>query len=194
MVLFDYSKYTFTQRWFHEQVALKTELHKFIDVSQKLNILEIGNFEGLSACFFSDNYLQHTNSKLYCVDPYYPTGSVKGITSKCVDNKTEIMFIENIQRSENYDKISKFKKTSDEFFLDNNVIFDIIYIDGCHEPEYVKRDIDNSFKFTKKGSIIWFDDYGCNDASMKCTNDSLEKYNGKFKILYKGYQLGIQLT
>ena len=49
---FDYKKYSFTKYWFHENIALKNELYKYIDVSRKLNILEIGNFEGLSSCFF----------------------------------------------------------------------------------------------------------------------------------------------
>ena len=144
---FNYNKYKFTQYWFHENVALKTELHKYIDTSQKLNILEIGNFEGLSSCFFSDNYLGHDESILNCVDPYYITGSVEGITCKCIDENTEKLFIENIKKSNNYNKINKFKKTSDEFFKDNNMIFDIIYVDGCHEPEYIERDIKNAFKF-----------------------------------------------
>ena len=192
---FNYSKYSFTKYWFHENIELKNELYKYIDVSRKLNILEIGNFEGLSSCFFSDNYLNHDESKLYCVDPYYITDSVDGITSQCIDENTEKIFIENIQKSNNYDKIVKFKKTSDEFFLDNNEFFDIIYVDGCHEPEYIKRDIDNVFKFTKKDSIIWFDDYGggVNGSIKKHMNKFLEKYNDKFKILYIGYQLGIQI-
>ena len=192
---FDYTKYKFTQKWFHENVALKTELYKYIDTSKKLNILEIGNFEGLSSCFFSDNYLNHEESKLYCVDPYYTTGSVEGITSQCIDNNTEKIFIENIQKSKNYNKIYKIKKISDEFFLDNDIIFDIIYLDGCHEPEYIKRDIENVFKFTKKDSIIWFDDYGGGDngSIKKNINNFLQKYKNKFKILYIGYQLGIQI-
>jgi len=192
---FDYNKYRFTQKWFHEQVALKTELHKYIDTSKKLNILEIGNFEGLSSCFFSDNYLNHEESKLYCVDPYYITGSVEGITSQCIDENTEKIFIENIQKSKNYNKINKFKKTSDEFFIDNDIIFDIIYIDGCHEPEYIERDIKNAFEFTKKDSIIWFDDYGggVNGSIKKYINNFLQKYKNEFKILYIGYQLGIQI-
>lgn len=194
---FDYSKYIFTQYWFHHNVAVKNELFKFIDLNQKLTILEVGNFEGLSSCFFSDNYLNHDESKLYCVDPFYITGTVDGITSQCIDENTEKIFIENIKRSKNYSKINKIKKTSDDFFLDNNIIFDIIYLDGCHEPEYIKNDINNIFKFTKKGSIIWFDDYGgntTNEGKIKIHIDKyLNNYNNKFKILYKDYQLGIQI-
>tara|TARA_B100000575_G_scaffold290714_1_gene294943 strand:- start:3725 stop:4318 length:594 start_codon:yes stop_codon:yes gene_type:complete len=194
---FNYNIYEYTQNWFHENIALKNELYKYVDLDSKLNILEIGNFEGLSSCFFSDNYLNHNDSKLYCVDPYYKTGSFEGITSKCVSENTEKLFINNIQKSKNYKKIYKFKQTSNEFFLDNNIIFDIIYVDGCHEPEYIKDDIINAFKFTKKNSIIWFDDYGGNTTGKGPIKNYIDKYleiySGKFKILYKDYQLGIQI-
>ena len=38
-------------------------------------------------------------------------------------------------------------------------MFDIIYIDGNHEPEYVLEDAVLSFRKLKPGGIIIFDDY-----------------------------------
>ena len=190
--------YKFTQYWFHDNIALKNELHNYVNINQKLNILEIGNFEGLSACFFSDNYLDHDESKLYCVDPYYKTGTVSGITTKCIDENTENIFIENLNKIKNQHKVTKKKMTSDEFFENNDIIFDIIYLDGCHEPHYIKRDIDNAFKFSKKDSIIWMDDYGGNTTDAGPIKNHIDiilwkDYYNKFKILYEGYQLGIQI-
>lgn len=189
--------YTYTQLWFHPNIALKTELPKYVDVNKKLNILEIGNFEGLSACFFSDYFLNHPNSKLYCVDPYYHTGSVSGITCQCIDANTEKIFNENIRKSKHYKKIYKNKMTSSKFFENNNEVFDIIYIDGCHEPNYIKADIHGSFESVTKNSIIWMDDYGgitTSDGPIKNHIDEcLKIYRKRFKILYKGYQLGIQI-
>ena len=46
------------------------------------------------------------------------------------------------------------RKTSDDFFKENNYFFDIIFIDGLHEYDQVKRDITNSIKFLKKNGII----------------------------------------
>ena len=185
---FEYDKYRFTQKWFHDNIAIKTELHKHIDPTSKLNILEIGNFEGLSSCFFSDNYLQHSESKLHCVDPFYLTGTVEGITCKCITEDTEKMFLENISKSKMSDKVETYKMTSDYFFEKNDMKFDIIYIDGCHERDYIQRDINNAFKCCNKGGIIWFDDYG--GHCKKNFDEFLQPYD--FDILYSSYQLGIK--
>lgn len=44
--------------------------------------------------------------------------------------------------------------------LDADKFFDIIYIDGNHEPEYVMEDAVLSFRKLKEGGIMIFDDYG----------------------------------
>ena len=50
-------------------------------------------------------------------------------------------------------------KFTDEFF-------DMIYIDGNHEPEFVLEDAVLSFRKLKKGGWIIFDDYGWVDTSI----------------------------
>ena len=46
------------------------------------------------------------------------------------------------------------RKTSDDFFKGNEIFFDIIFIDGLHEYDQVKKDITNSLKFLKNGGTI----------------------------------------
>lgn len=50
------------------------------------------------------------------------------------------------------------KKTSDDFFKDNDKNFDIIFIDGMHQVEYILKDFNNSVKFLNKNGIIFLDD------------------------------------
>jgi hypothetical protein len=50
------------------------------------------------------------------------------------------------------------KKSSNEFFKDNDKKFDIIFIDGMHQVEYVLKDFNNSVKFLNKNGIIFLDD------------------------------------
>ena len=44
--------------------------------------------------------------------------------------------------------------TSDEFFEQNNEMFDIIFVDGLHESKQVYTDIINSLKFLNEGGTI----------------------------------------
>jgi hypothetical protein len=46
------------------------------------------------------------------------------------------------------------RKTSDQFFETNTEKFDIIFVDGLHKYDQVKRDILNSIKFLNKGGLI----------------------------------------
>jgi len=46
------------------------------------------------------------------------------------------------------------RKTSDDFFLFNDKKFDIIFIDGLHQYDQVKKDIENSLKFLNSGGVI----------------------------------------
>lgn len=200
---FDYSKYKYTQKWFNEKTELKQHLHKYIDPKKILCILEIGNFEGLSSSFFSDNYLDHTNSKLYCVDPFYISNTISGITSLCINSSTEKLFHNNISKSKYFNKINTYKLTSDDFFKQNNHLsFDIIYVDGNHEEEYIKNDLQNAFKYINIEGIIWFDDYGGNISVATKLNEKkistlidkyLNNYKDRFIIINKGYQLGLKI-
>ena len=47
-----------------------------------------------------------------------------------------------------------FSMTSDEFFMQNEEIFDLIFIDGNHTEDYVSRDILNSLDCISKNGII----------------------------------------
>ena len=46
------------------------------------------------------------------------------------------------------------RKTSDDFFNNNQKTFDLIFIDGLHEYDQVKKDILNSLKFLNKNGIV----------------------------------------
>ena len=195
---FDYSKYKYTQKWFNEKTELKQHLHKYIDPKKKLCILEIGNFEGLSSSFFSDNYLDHTNSKLYCVDPFYISNTISGITTLNVTMNTEVLFHNNIKKSKNFKKFFTYKLTSDNFFEKiNNVMFDIIYIDGNHTEISIKNDIQNSFKYINNGGIIWLDDYGGKTTNKDKISYIIDKYldiyKDQFTVINKGYQYGLKI-
>ena len=71
-------------------------------------------------------------------------------------------------------------------------MFDLIYVDGCHEEKFITNDIENSFKFLKSGGIIWMDDYLGGNGKIKPVIDRvLKKYENDIKILHKNYQIAV---
>jgi predicted O-methyltransferase YrrM len=50
------------------------------------------------------------------------------------------------------------RDTSDNFFKMNNKKFDIIFIDGLHEYDQVKKDINNSLLFLNDDGVIFLHD------------------------------------
>jgi len=50
------------------------------------------------------------------------------------------------------------RDTSDNFFKKNDIKFDIIFIDGLHEYDQVKKDINNSLFFLNNNGVIFLHD------------------------------------
>ncbi len=189
--------YIFTQHWFNGS-GVQQHIKKCINSKNKNKILEIGSFEGQSSVFFADNLLDNNDSFLICVDPYIESGTVEGITTLFVNNDVKNRFTNNISKSKNANKIIHHCKTSDDFFLENNITYNFIYIDGCHNPEYVKRDINNAFKVLEKNGILWMDDYLYGDRKehkgrpQDVIDQFLKENIGKYEIIYKDYQIAIK--
>ena len=157
----------------------------------KVNYLEIGSFEGNSAMFVARNF---SNSKIYCVDSW------KG--------DEEYYNLEFLKIEENFDKnisefqsISKFKTLSDEFFNNNKIKFDVIYIDGYHKGYQVLKDFKNSWQTLNTGGILIFDDYiwkffsKIDDNPCYVINQYINEISKNIKILkVSNSQLFIQKT
>lgn len=182
--------YKYTHGWFN-QSEIKQRILQFVGIESKNTILEIGCFEGLSSVYFADNLLNHPESSLICVDPFL---LIDNNDHKKLLNNVEDRFDYNISICKNSSKIIAKKITSDIFFETNDVKFNFIYIDGSHEPDYIKRDMMNAFNVLENGGIMWLDDYcGGETMDIKNTMDNvLSKLDGKFKIIHKGYQLAIK--
>jgi len=185
-----FCKYKYTQTWFLDSEIRKSILN-YLDNNTQNNILEIGCYEGLSSTFFADNLLNHPQSTLTCVDPFLLIDN--NCHKKFLENNEEKNFDFNIRNCNNSEKITVQKITSDKFFETNDKTFNFIYIDGCHKPDYIIRDMKNSFKYLKKDGIMWMDDYGGGDGIKikNAMNLFLMEYKDRYKLIYIGYQLAI---
>ena len=183
--------YKYSQTWFLGS-EIKNNLFSFLDKSKENKILEIGCFEGLSSVFFADNFIINPMSNLTCVDPFLTIDN--NDHSNFLQNNEEMNFDFNISICKNLNKIIIHKITSDAFFKNNNQTYNFIYIDGCHEPDFIKRDMENSFNILEKNGIMWMDDYlGGDGIQIKNSMDTfLEKYRGRYRLIYSGYQLAIE--
>jgi Methyltransferase domain len=123
-----------------------------------INYLEIGVADGGNVIQVEKTFAKHPDSKLYCVDPWqdydeYP--EYKGEQEEGWDK-----FNKNISVLSNPDKFVIKRGFSDDIvptFPDN--FFDIAFVDGNHETEFVYRDGLMALQKTKSGGFIIFDDY-----------------------------------
>ena len=92
------------------------------------------------------------NSRVFCVDNWNKTEEYGDQDFSLVEQN----FDNNCLSLKN---IVKIKKDSDNFFLENKVHFDVIYIDGHHKDFQVLKDCRNAWKYLKPGGILICDDY-----------------------------------
>jgi hypothetical protein len=82
---------------------------------------------------------------------YLEIGVETGITFKHIDIKNKL----GVDPDPSYKGDDIILKTSDDFFKENNKKFDIIFIDGMHQLEYVYNDFFNAIScLTQTGSIV----------------------------------------
>lgn len=188
------NNYRYSYHWFVGS-DIHRLLHQYIDKMSKNTILEIGSFEGLSSVFFADNFLDNEKSSLTCVDPFLTIedNDHQEYIHRCNAEKN---FDYNITHCKNTNKIKVHKIISDDFFKQNTNTYNFIYIDGCHFPEQITKDMENAFNILEPNGIMWMDDYRGGSGDIKTIKIAmdlfLEKYNGKYVLLHSGYQLAIR--
>lgn len=175
--------YEFTSDYFGN-CEIKNELEKNAHKQAKWKILEIGSFEGSSATYFSDNLLDHPESKLTCVDPFDSGDSTTPFTKSGTD--TMYQFINNISKSKNFQKITFYRLYSSEFYKNNKETFNFIYVDGSHLVEDVENDFKECLKILEPGGFIAFDDYR---PLAECIDKLYEEYKEQITMVGSGYQI-----
>lgn len=150
-----------------------------------LNYLEIGTSYGANVFSVGRTYASHPESRMYCIDPWtdyddYP--EYKGQQESVYNT-----FMRNLESSGQKDKITVirgFSHTEIPKFDDN--FFDIVYIDGNHEPDYVLEDAVLAFRKLKSGGWLIFDDYGWHgpDLTQRGIDAFRSAYHKKINNLY----------
>ena len=149
---FDGVQYRLADNWFHH-----INLYEYNN--KPIRYLEIGTFYGANLLSVANTYGAHPESKMYCIDPWEDYAEY----SEYKNEQTNIYskFMNNVENSGVKEKVVINRGYSNAViptFEDD--FFDIIYIDGNHEPEYVLEDAVLSFRKLKVGGMMIFDDYG----------------------------------
>ena len=158
--------YIFTNKWF--------QLHKDVwdglipKVAPK-SILEIGSFEGQSACYLIENVAVNHPIELVCIDSFeggvehqddgvqpYDMGEVEKRfhhnIQLAIENCPNPVTFE-LRKGHSYQQLCKMITEGRE------QSFDLIYVDGSHLACDVLSDAVLAFYLLKVGGVIIFDDY-----------------------------------
>ena len=176
--------YNHLQKWFLRS-EINQLLSNYMDKSMLHNILDICSFEGIATAYFADNFLDNENSTLTCVHGYLNIDH----DIKYLQNGEELNFDFNISNCKNSNRIIVKKITLDSFFETNSKTYNLIYIDGSRESEFIKRDIEKSFEFLENNGIIWINNYY---YGKEIYDTVLETYQGQYDIIHNQYQLAIK--
>ena len=174
--------YQFTQDWFSHNIPIwQQHLQPFAHAPQ-INILEIGSYQGMSACWLLDSVLTHTSSRLTCIDPNF-----------------QDQFERNLTRTGAAHKVARLQGNSHDLLptLSPNT-YQVIYIDGCHLASHVQQDALLSWRLLKAGGVMIFDDYEWQDPNFPGQDPKLgihaflSTVQSQFEILHKNYQILIR--
>ena len=170
---------------------LRSKLDKNeIILRRQANILEIGTFEAVGAVYLAWKF---SRSMVWTVDPFDITDP--GTT---LNNSTQGISVANIEKSGFGNRIHQFHITSDNFFeRAEGVLFDMIYVDGSHDPEVLSRDLVNAVSILAPGGLLWVDDYGSDyfvsGMSLRQVIDSFwKRHQDCLELVHLGYQAGFR--
>jgi predicted O-methyltransferase YrrM len=160
--------YQFTNAWFQSaaQKNWDTLIPQFIKPS---TILEVGSYEGASACYLIEKLAPHNPIEIHCVDTWeggveHQTGGLAEANMQSVESR----FLHNtqsaIQQSAHHVDLHIHKGYSDMCMAQllsqgKQGYFDFVYIDGSHQAPDVLCDAVLGFKLLKTGGVMVFDDY-----------------------------------
>jgi predicted O-methyltransferase YrrM len=136
-------------------------LNLFASQKNVKKILEIGTYDGRSAMNLSAN--SQENSILYTVDlpeNDYETG-LREVMSPFNNDTRNLTKIGHLIEEEKNRKVQIIRKDSFELnFKESIGNVDLVFIDGCHKFDYVKKDSINSFEILNPNGFLIWHDYG----------------------------------
>ncbi len=133
--------------WFSHNINV---WKSFLTKLKEIKYLEIGSFEGRSAVFVGE--LENVK-EITCIDTFEGSEEIKDINFDLVYKNCS----ENLNKLKIPHKL--IKDTSHNFFKHNDNKYNVIYIDGSHFYDDVKKDFINSMNCLEEDGILICDDF-----------------------------------
>ena len=188
----------FTADWFSRHIPVWEQFRAVLP--GRKTFLELGSFEGRSACWLLENLLDD-DGQLYCVDTWQGSPEFAHFPEGIVEKSYE-RFMRNIAISKKqWQRTLIFRNTTvialasllakPQFHAES---FDFIYIDAGHMAYQTLTDAVMSWPLLKPGGVMVFDDYMwqlCDpiDRRPKCGVDAFTSlFNSQIQTLAIGDQ------
>jgi predicted O-methyltransferase YrrM len=162
------NNYQFTNSWFLSAASKNwdTLIPQFIKPS---TILEVGSYEGASACYLIEKLASQNSVEVHCIDTWeggveHQSGGLAEANMQSVESR----FLHNtkcaIDKAAHKVDLHIHKGYSDTCMAQlmsqgKQGYFDFVYIDGSHQAPDVLCDAVLGFKLLKTGGVMVFDDY-----------------------------------
>ncbi len=141
-------------------------------------IVEIGSYEGKSTSCLALGSQAGSHVPIYAVDPHKGSPDILGLLA-VTEIDSYSTFISNMERLELLDVVRPIRKTSVEASKDFNQPVGLLFVDGRHEYEFVKQDIESWTPKVVDGGIIIFHDCWAEEVTgvSRAVNELLKTGN-----------------
>lgn len=191
--------------WLHDLPLNQNSFTRFNNIINYFNqnnkilnpkVLEIGTFVGTSIIGIVERI---PNSIGTAIDPwknYQETSTT--LFNNMEQQEIEKTFYSNIQKSKLPIKGIKGDSTKILLeFVQNNLEYNFIYVDGSHLLLDCYTDLILSWKILRKNGILAIDDYPyqkekCLESPYEAVNHFLNKFKDEYKILDSGYRVFLE--
>jgi predicted O-methyltransferase YrrM len=164
----------FTNTWFNYSKRVWDSLVQNLSPTR---YLEIGSYEGASACYLIDTLAKKKGIELHCIDTWCGGDEHKNLRIDMLE--VEQRFKLNVELSMKAAPcrvvIHVHKGRSDDqlcklLLEGKRNYFDFIYVDGSHAASDVLCNAVLSFRLLRTGGLLVFDDYLWRDATSPAVN------------------------
>jgi predicted O-methyltransferase YrrM len=184
------TSYQFTNNWFGS--VAKGVWDQLMPQLAPARILEIGSYEGASACYLIDALAPRHSLELHCIDTW------EGGVEHQIDgnapadmHSVERRFHHNVAlaagKYPGRARVEVHKGFSDDHLAaliaaGKKSYFDFVYVDGSHQAADVLVDAVLGFKLLRVGGVIAFDDYLWSEAlpsgkdPLRCPKPAIDAF------------------